>query len=140
MGMSRDTALLTGADLVDYTAQTDLANLETDGELDLDALVLEAHREVYDVLRARWTSGELAALTNEEALERAVAWLAMSRLAVHLEDGLEAEERYRARAMEWIDDRFRPEFSDDTNEPRRAGEAIPAVVNVSSRARFRGVS
>lgn len=134
MGLSYDVALLTGAELVTLTGVTDLANLEADSELDVDTVVLDAQREVYERLYENGLSADqLSAMTNEAWLKRRIASLALARLAIAhaglLSDGQEPE-ALRERALHGVD-RFRPQFAAATATPRRSGEGIPSVGHAS---------
>lgn len=131
MGLSYDSALLTSAQLVNYTSQTDLASLESDSELDLDTVILDAQREIYERLHGNGLSvANLAALTNQAWLSRHVADLTLARVEeTHLDRPDRADER-RRRALEGVD-RFKPIYATNTATSRRSGEGIPAVAHQS---------
>lgn len=132
MGLSYDTALLTGAELVEQTSTTDLANLETTAELELDDLALNAQREVYERLfQNGLTEAQLAAMTNESWLKRHIADLAVARIEeVHMRD-LEAADRRRERALHGVD-RFKPTYPTATATSRASAEGIPSVGHASA--------
>lgn len=133
MGLSYDVALVTGADLVTYTSQTGLGNLEDTAELDLDALALDCQREVYERLHGNGlTAEQLAALDNANWLRRQIAALALARIEeIHLGRADVAEARRMAahRAI----DAFRPQITSiDGAIPRQSGEGIPGVAHSSA--------
>lgn len=137
MALARETPLLTTiAEVVDITAVQDLANLETDSEFSTADTLAEAHRWVYDRLKHRLGSDPLTVLTNQTELERAVAYRFLEILGaagyIGSAGARAAEEGGRSyfgdQAREEVDG-FRPEFSDTTDESRRADEGLPAVGN-----------
>jgi hypothetical protein len=78
--MSRESALITGAELVSHTGVQDLQNLAQDGELVLNTFVTAAHRTIYDELRVQGI--DPARLENEAELKSCVAWEAVYELAL----------------------------------------------------------
>lgn len=131
--MSYDSALLTGAQLVEQTGVQDLANLEADAELDLDTLTLNAQRWVYRQLYKRGI--DPTAVTNESWLKDAIAWATLARLAdggyLGERDALADLERAKAE----LDD-FTPTYSATVEAGRSAGEGMPAVGHVSEEIVF----
>ena len=124
--MDYDTALLTGAQVVSQTGDTDLANLAADAELVLDTFVLAAHRDVYRRLSRRGI--DPTAISNEAWLKDAVAYMATARLAQA--GHLERPDERQAFAVEQLDN-FVPTYASTTATPRMAGEGIPSVSHAS---------
>lgn len=127
MGLDRDTALITvAADLWKLAGIRDTANLEGGG-FDLDDLLLEAHRWVFDWLDHRGRRPE--DLSNETTLKRAMAYYTASQLAQagHLGgDDDEKSATYLTRAEKEMDE-FRARYADEGAAGRRASEDIPVV-------------
>lgn len=125
MGMDKDTALITGAEIVQHTGVQDLANLATDAELVLNTLTLQAHRAVFRWLKEKGIDPTL--LTNEEDFKDAVAYEAVVRFArAGYLPGVDVGEMRAARDEAL---RIRPEFS-SVDAARTAGEGVPAVGHV----------
>lgn len=137
MALSRDSALLTTAgQVVDLTGVQDLANLEADSEFSVADTLLEAHRWVYDRLKRRYGSTDLASLSNQTELHRAVAARFLEVLAASRHWGDESARDYWAlQAREEVDG-FAGEFSAGIDEPRRSDEGLPAVANFDSGSAY----
>lgn len=138
MALSRDSALLTTAgQVVDLTGAQDLANLEADSEFSVADTLLEAHRWVYDRLKRRYGSTNLADLSNQTELHRAVAarFLEVVAASGHWGDA-EGRDYWGAQAREEVDG-FAGEFATaGTDEPRRSDEGIPAVANFDGESAY----
>lgn len=137
MGISRDSALLTTAGQVtDLTGVQDFDNLEAGGEFLVADTLLEAHRWVYDRLKRRFESTQLANLSNQVELHRAIASRFLETLAATgLWGDTDLRDYWGAQAREEIDG-FRAEFTDTTDEPRRVDEGIPAVANFDGESAY----
>lgn len=130
MALARETPLLTtAAEVVDITSVQGLDALEADAEFSTADTLAEAHRWVYDRLKHRLGSTPLTVLSNQTELKRAVAFrlLEVISAAGYMTAGSGAE-YWGAQAREEVDG-FRPEFSDSTDEARRADEGLPVVGN-----------
>lgn len=131
MALARETPLLTTvAEVVDITHVLDLANLETDAEFSTTDALAEAHRWVYDRAEGHHGPDALAALTNQTALSRAVAFRLMEVLSAPGAPlaSVEGTAYWGAQAREAVDG-FRPTFSGTTSEARRSDEAVISVGN-----------
>jgi hypothetical protein len=132
MGLAEATALVVQADLVDFSGQADLASLEDDSEVDLDAVILKAHKDLYWRLYENGlTTTQLAAISNTARLADYEADLALARLDETLLGNPERAAERRTRAYEGID-RFRPVYATDQGAiSRRSGEGVPSVAHAS---------
>lgn len=142
---SKGTALpgiTTIANVVDLTGQTDLANLEVDGELSIADLLVTAS----DTIRRQLVGDGIdpSLLTNEDDYKDAVAWHMLARLVIRgllpVPDGQEYPRNTEGQAdpYAWSDvyyKRIRPELSSG-DEPGRSGRSIPRVANVNRYPRF----
>ncbi len=144
MGISRDTQLVENAAEAGVLlgGVDSLSSLEREGSsITVAALLLEAHRWVYDELRRRYSAAELLTLSNSEPLERIEAARFAVLLTVHrlilrgAENAADLLAFWTGQANEVRN--FRAEFS-ATDAARRAGEALPMLANESSRPRFGG--
>lgn len=133
MGMDYDSALLAGSALVTQTGDQDLGNLEDDSELDLDAFVLAAHRDVYRRLVRRGI--DPTAITNETWLLDAVAYMATHRLALAGYLDAESAETRLNTAVDQINN-FVPTYATTTEIPRMAGEGVPQIGHVNEGVTF----
>lgn len=144
MGISRDTQLVENAsDASVLLGGIDgLASLEREGSaVTVAALLLEAHRWVYDQLRKRYTAAELLTLSNPEPLHRIEAARFAVLLVVHRlilrtsENANDLLTFWAGQANEVLN--FRAEF-EAAASARRAGEALPGLANQTSRPMFGG--
>lgn len=144
MGLTRDEALVTSIDEVELLAGVrTLENLESEAGYQISDALLEAHRWVFDRLKRRFSSSELATITNQVELKRAVAFRLIEVLAAagHVGGGegeraadTGSREFWAAQAREEVD-AFVPEFL-TSDQPRRSDEGIPAVGHLSSGFMF----
>lgn len=133
MSMSYDSALITGAQIVEHTGVTDLASLATDSELVLDTFALHAHRAIYRRLEGNGIDPTL--LTNEDRLKDAVAFEACKRLA--LAGHLNRNPADFSAEVDATIASFRPVYA-SADSPRNAGEGIPVVGHLDSGPTFSG--
>lgn len=141
MSLTRATPLLTTrAQVVDLTAHPNLATLEDSGEFTVADTLAAAHQWVFDKVKARLGATAVAALTNETALERAVAYrflelvAAAGLLSSEVEENTRARDYYGGQAALEVKE-FEPDYSDDADEPPNT-QGMPSVTNLSSTARF----
>lgn len=137
--MDYDTALITGAQIVDHTGVQDLANLATDAELTLNTFALNAHRTIYRMLEGMGVDPTL--ITNETRLYEAVAWEAVNRLALSGYVSGEAEQ-FAAKRNEVLFGvngmgGYRPTYA-TADEARTADEGAPAVGHIDGGLIFSG--
>lgn len=138
--MSYDSALITGAQIVDHTGVQDLANLATDAELVLNTFALNAHRTIYRMLEGMGVDPTL--LANESRLNEAVAWEAVGRLSLagYL-PGTDHAAFFgkRDEVLFGVNGKggFRPDYA-SADEPRQAHEAIPSVGHADGGMVFSG--
>ena len=141
MGMTRGTALVaTVADVAKLTGQAHLDNLNEDGELDLDDLLVTASDAIYDRLDA--DGRDPTALTNPEIYRRVVAWHFLALLAAlgHFSGGegersQEFHDRFMALSDRYYEQFTRPRVGPDS--PSRSDVGTPIVGNVTPRQIFR---
>lgn len=142
--MTRGTALVASVTrIVELTGQQDLAQLEADSELDIDAaagLLVTASDAIYDQLEGDGVDPTL--LTNATAFERAVAWhfLGLLVLRGYLPQPVALPQ---ARSAYDFSDpyyqRVRAKFATaDGDESRRPNEGIPMIGNFDPGWRFAG--
>lgn len=141
MGMTRGTALVaTVARVVELTGRTTLANLEIEGDLDLEDVLVTASDAIYDRLTADGI--DPTKLSNQEVFERPVAWHFLAILATHghLTNGSESPQESFDRLMA-LSDRYYEQFARpllaDLNSPARPAEAIPSVKNLFTDPLFK---
>lgn len=137
MGLEYGTSLITGAQIAALTSQQTLGNLES-AEVDLDDLALAAHQAVFSHLAKRLGRDQLALITNETELRRAVAMEAVSQLALmgYLDLDSDRLDRLQAKARELLD-AFSPVYSSG-DTPRVASEGVPVVAHMSPGLVFSG--
>lgn len=143
--MNRGTALVaTLADAVKLAPALDLEELEADGELDLDDLLLSASDAIYDQLVNDGHRPE--ELTNEASYESAVAWHFLARLVLAghhpLPAGLDPprDEQNRPSPYGWSDayyTRVKPRYATGRTQGR-VQEGVPVITNISTRPLFGG--
>ena len=142
MPLTRSSPLLTtAAQVTALTGVQDLPNLESE-EFTVANGLLRAHEWVYDRIEQSHGKGAPERLSNETRLERCVAYLFLEILgaAGYLDAGgaraAEAGARgYWGEQAEVEVDRFRPQYSDDGDEPRRR-EGTPVVRNAFRSSLF----
>lgn len=146
--MTRGTPLVaTVARVVQLTGVQGIPNLETGagGALTATDLLTSASDAIYDQLKME---GETpASMTNSEVYERAVAWHFVATLVIggYIPQPANVppptNDKGQSDPFAWSDphkDRVHAEYPVGTDEPRRAGEAIPVLKNVSTRPLFGG--
>lgn len=138
MGMTYDSPLLTtAAQVAHLTGRQQLGNLES-ADFELEAYLLEAHRWVYERLANRW-GRELATITNENYLRRAVAYKVVDDLVkagiLELADGLDVD-HYLLEAKDMVDS-FHPTYPSG-QENRVASEDLPCAGNFENGMHFVG--
>lgn len=136
--MTRGVALVaTVADVVRLTQQTSLANLETDGELDLAAALITASDTIYDKLEVDGI--DPTALTNEVVFERAVAWRLLAGLANlgHFSAGEgERSQEFYDRFLAHSEKCYVEVLAKVQDRAKRPTEGIPVVKNTRTDAFF----
>lgn len=137
MGLAYGTSLISGAEIAALTSQQTLGNLAS-SEVTLDELALAAHQAVWSSLAKRLGRDQLALITNETELRRAVAFEAVSQLALmgYLDLDSDRLERVQAKARELLDN-FTPVYSVG-DSPRVASEGVPVVAHLSPGLVFSG--
>jgi len=124
----RDTPLVTTVEhVVQLTGRTDLRNLESSGELDLQDLLRSTSNTVHDKLQARGVVP--AEVQNEHVYENAVAWQFLGVLAEAGSLGNEDPEALFARSDRYFED-VQPRLLPGAATPSAAG--LPAVRNVTT--------
>lgn len=139
MGLAYGTPLVAGNDIAALTYQQTLANLApSGGEIDLDDVALTAHQAVFSALAKRLGRDQLALISNEEELRQAVAFEAVSQLALlgYLDLDADRLERVQVKARNLLDN-FTPVYSSG-DSPRVASEGVPAVGHLSPGLVFSG--
>jgi hypothetical protein len=130
VAITRGSALIAEADIVNLTGRQDLARLETGAEFDRAALLITATDWVYDRLVALGIDPSL--LSNQTSYERAVARYFIFLLAeggyLSGEDPAVLEER-----AEKAFDEVRPTLSSGDEGINTAG-AVPAIGNFDADA------
>lgn len=135
MALSRSTPLLTTAgEVTDLTGIQDLANLAVGGEFAVADSLLRAHELVFDEIERIHGEDAPAKITNETRLERAVAARFLERLFATTLDDPERREYWASEARAEIRERYRIQMS--SGDEARAGEALPAVRNLSANSLF----
>jgi hypothetical protein len=141
VGLARDTSIVEDAGLAASLIGVDGLQTLNGEEMTLSGLLLEAHRWAYDMLRGRHGAAAVAALNNEHALKRAVAYRFAEVLTaaglLRADDDLRT---YYANEATREVNQFVPEFADATTAGRVSGEAIPRLANVSEPVFTRGYS
>lgn len=124
MAMTRGTALIAEARVVNLTGRQDLSRLETGGEFDRDELLVTATDWVYDGLEGQGIDPTL--LTNETRYERAVATYFLFLLAEGSYIGEDAAALLERAQNEF--DRVRPVVSSG-DEGAMTSTAVPTIIN-----------
>ena len=133
MGMTRGGKLVPDvATITKLTGVPLLGNLEIQGDLTLDDVLVTANDWVHDKLEGK---GDPTKLTNEDRYERAVAWYFLSVLArTDSVDEPETEMSFLEIAKEEFNE-IRSQFS-DSDDARKGNEGIPRVGNMSTSPLF----
>lgn len=129
MPMTRGTALIAEARVVELTGRQDLARLETGGEFDRDSLLITASDWVYDGLEGVGIDPTL--LTNQTRYERAVAAYFLFLLAEGGYIGEDSAPLFERAQTEF--GRVRPELSAG-DEGHMTNAPVPTIINFDADA------
>jgi hypothetical protein len=141
--MTRGTPLVaTTAEVTQLTGQSGIDNLDEDGELEVDDILLTASDAIYDRLDADGI--DPTTLTNPEVYRRVVAWHFLALLAAlgHFSAGegersAEFFDRFMGLSDRYYEQFTRPRLSSG-DSPARSPEGIPRSRNMFRSPLFGG--